>query len=455
MKLKRAISSVVERCPDKTEIGGSIPPLPTHLNLFILFIFLMKEFFKKLKIRLSIFLGVLGPGVISAVADNDSAGIATNALAGARFGYSILFVLTLITILSAIIQEISTRIGVTSGKGLGSHIRERYGIRVALPVFLGVFIINLSTVVTNFYGLQGAVEILKIPRMPVIILFLIISITILLKGNFEFIEKIFLFLIIFFFSFIISAFKASVDWKNAFINLVFPISIGLNVKKEFIFTCLAALGTTVTPWELFLIGSSYIDKKIAASRLKYAQIETYFGVFLTSFFLFFIVVTTAATLYVNKIPLQTGEMAALAIKPFAGRFAGLLFAVGLLNAAIMGIWMVTLANSYLFSEMFGYEGSLDASYQRGKIFYIIFIFQILLAAILTSIPGLSLFKIVFYTQALNAFFLPLVIYFLLKFVNDREIVGNHTNTKLLNYITTFCSIVIVVATVFTIIEMFC
>lgn len=409
----------------------------------------MIEFFKKIKRRLFIFLAVLGPGIITAVADDDAAGVATYSLAGAKFGYSILIILIIITVLLAITQEMGTRIAVISGKGLGDLIREKYGVKISVIVFAFLFTVNLGTIIANFSGLKTALEMFRLPVVPIIILFIFISASFITKGNYRNIQNIFLIGLFFYFGYLIAAFKAQPDWSLAVGSLFFPFEV--KISREFIFASIAILGTTVTPWGQFFVHSFYIDKKITPDKVKYAQLETYLGAFITDFFTFFMIVATAATLFVHRIPLQSGGEAALAIKPLAGEFAGVLFAVGLLNAAIMGILIISLTTAYVFAEFFGYEGSLDASFKRGKIFYGIFIVQIIIAGTIVLLPSISLFKIVFYTQSLNGILLPAVIYFLLRFINDKEIMGQYTNNKFYNYFAIISSVVIITATFFTLI----
>ena len=204
-------------------------------------------------------------------------------------------------------------------------------------------------------------------------------------------------------------------------------------------------------WQL---KDTFSDLKIQPEKLRYSQIETYFGAFLTNFFSFFMIVATAATLYVNNIDLVSGEQAALAIKPFAGELASFLFGFGLLNAAIMGIIIISLTTSYAFSEFFGFVGSLDAPYDRGKLFYGLFLFQLIAAALVVLFPFASLFQIVFYTQSLNALLLPVIFFFLLKITNNKELMGSYVNSKTYNYITVISSVIIILASFFVFLSAF-
>lgn len=402
-----------------------------------------------LKNRLLLFLAVFGPATITAMADDDAAGVATYSLAGAKFGYSILFILLIVTVLLAVTQEMGARIAICTGKGLGDLIREKYGIKISLLVFAGLAVANMGTIVADLSAIKITSTMFDLPALPLITLIIIISYLFISKGSYKTNQNVFLLSALFYFAYVISAIKIKPDWGQALTSLMIPR--GLQFNKEYILGAMAVLGTTITPWGQFFISSYVFDKKISLDKLKYEQLETFFGAFLTDFFSFFMIVATAATLFVNKIPLVSGEQAALAIKPLAGSLASTLFGLGILNAGFMGIVIVSLSTAYAFAEFFGVEGSLDAPFERGRLFYSIFLAQLIGAALIVLLPSISLFKIVFYTQSLNAALLPFVFYFLLKITNNKELMGEHTNNKWYNYFAIISSVVIVLASVFTII----
>jgi NRAMP (natural resistance-associated macrophage protein)-like metal ion transporter len=399
--------------------------------------------------RIVVFFAVFGPATITAMSDNDAAGVATYSLLGAKFGYSILFVLFLVTILLAITQEMGVRIAIVSGKGLGDLIRERYGVKLSLIVFTCLLFANMGTIIANFSAIKVTANMFNLPVLPLIIGIIIISFLFISKGNYKTNQNIFLISSLFYFSYVISAMRGNPDWGTALKSIVVPTNIPLT--KEFVFASIAILGTTITPWGQFFIHSFIIDKKLSLEKLKYSQIETFFGALLTDFFSFFMIVATAATLFVHKISLISGEQAALAIKPFAGEMASVLFAIGIMNAGFMGLVIISLSTAYAFSEFFGIEGSLDVPYERGKLFYTIFLLQLLIAGFIVLLPFISLFKIVLYTQSLNGIMLPVIFYFLLKIINDKNLMGNHTNPKVYNYFAIISSIVIISASLFTLV----
>jgi Mn2+/Fe2+ NRAMP family transporter len=310
----------------------------------------------------------------------------------------------------------------------------------------------MGSIIANFAALKATSQLFNIPAIPFLVTVVFISFLFVAKGNYEINQKIFLVGVLLYFAYIFSAIRAHPDWNSAFTNLVWPKD--LQFSPEYVFAGIAVLGTTITPWGQFFIQSYVIDKKISLESLKLAQFETYFGAFLTDFFSFFMIVATAATLFVNRIPLLSGEEAALAIKPFAGEFAGTLFGIGLLNAGIMGIIIISLSTAYAFSEFFGYEGSLDAPFERGKLFYGIFLFQLIFALCVILLPNISLFQIVFYTQSLNAVLLPVILFFLLRITNSKQLMGKYTNSTWYNYFSIFSTVLIIGAAIFTVVSAF-
>jgi Mn2+/Fe2+ NRAMP family transporter len=239
-------------------------------------------------------------------------------------------------------------------------------------------------------------------------------------------------------------------------NLVFPHGVALTSEyvRDYIIIGLGVLGTTITPWGQFFISSFAFDKKIESARLKYSQFETYWGAFLTDFFSFFMIVATAATLNVNKIPILSGEQAALAIKPFAGEVAAYVFALGILNAGFMGIVIVSLTTAYAFAEFFGLSGSLDTSFTKSRVFYTIFIVQLVVAGFVVFLPNVSLFQLAVAAQGFNAMMLPFVFYYLLKLTNNPEIMGVHINKPFQRRFATVSVFVISIASVLTLVLSF-
>jgi Mn2+/Fe2+ NRAMP family transporter len=402
--------------------------------------------------RLALFLSVFGPATITAMADNDAGGVATYSIAGATLGYPILFLLLLITLLLGITQEMGMRLTIVARKGLADLIREKFGVKVALFMFASLFFANMATIVTELSAFKTTSALLNLPAIPSLLVVVVFSFVFITWGNYKLTEKIMLVSSLFFLSYIISAVMAKPDWNLALGNLFYPH--GVNPDKEYLRNYLiigmGVLGTTITPWGQYFISSFAYDKKIEKGRVSYSQIETYWGAFLTDFFSFFMIVATAATLFVNRVQLVSGEQAAMAIAPFAGKLAGQLFAVGILNAGFMGLVIVSLSTAYAFAEFFGLSGSLNDSFSKSKTFYFLYIIQLVIATAISLLPGVSLFKLAVATQVVNAVSLPLVLYFLIKLTSDKAIMGEFANNRFQKYFAIVCTVLIVIASFFTV-----
>ena len=408
------------------------------------------------KARLLIFFSIFGPATITAMADNDASGVATYAIAGAKLGYPILFLLIWVTVLLGITQEMGMRVSLVTRKGLGDLIRELYGVKASLFIFLCLFIANMATIIVNVAAFKTTASILHLPAVPLAFIMITFTFIFVTKGNFKLTQNIMLASSLFYFAYIFSAFKSKPDWSMATSNLIWPHGIEFSGQywKNYIIIGLGVLGTTITPWGQFFISSFGLDKKIDKAKLLFSQIETYWGAFLTDFFSFFMIVATAATLFAHNIPLTSGETAALAIEPFAGKLAANLFAFGIMNAGFMGIVVVGLSTTYAFSEFFGYSGGLDTSFTQSRSFYLLFLIQLIFAFLVVLLPFVNLFQIVVASQILNAMMLPPIFYFLIKFTNDKKIMGEYTNGPFKKWFAIGGTVLIGLASIFTVVAQF-
>jgi Mn2+/Fe2+ NRAMP family transporter len=415
-----------------------------------------RAFFAKYWKRMLIFFTVFGPATITAFADNDASGVATYSIAGAKLGYPILFLLPYITILLGLTQEMGIRLSVVTRKGLGDLIRERWGVRISLIVFTGLVIANLGTVITEMSAIKSVGQQLGIPAIPMILGVILITVLFVTRGKYKHTQIIMLFASLFFLVYIFAAFKVKPDWRLALTNMIWPhgVEFSAGYWRNYLIIGMGVLGTTITPWGQFFISSFSSDKKIDAEKVKYSQFESYWGAFLTDFFSFFMIVATAATLFYAQVSLNSTDQAAMAIKPFAGELAGTLFAIGILNAGFMGLVIVSLSTAYAFSEFFGTSGSLDYDFKTSKAFYTIFIGQLVIAGLVAIIPAINLFTLAVTTQALNAMILPLVFYFLIILTNDAKLMKGKQNKPLQRNFTIVCTVIILVASVGTMVLTF-
>ncbi len=401
----------------------------------------MKKYLRHLKPKLLLILAVVGPGLITAFADNDAGGVATYSVSASKFGYSMLTTLIPITLVLLITQEIGSRLAVVTGKGLGDLIREKFGLRISVLIFSLLFFVNFGVIMQNVGGLKDGLALFHLNLwifLPAVVALLFLFIT---KASYAKVEKVFLFLILFYFAYFISAVLANPDWLRVGKNLIVPER---KISFDYLYTSIAVLGTTVTAWGQFFINSYVKDKKLTVDKLKYNRFEIYVGAFLTNLFSLFMMVAIAATVFANNVTVTGAADAALAIKPFAGELASVLFGSGLLVAGFIGAAIVPLATAYAFSEFFGYEGSLDVSFSKSKLFYGFFIFQVLLAVIAVSLPGISLFKFTLYADFLNGIFLPIILYFLYRFVNDKELMAKYVNSRFQNILLVVCGVAITI-----------
>lgn len=415
-----------------------------------------RPFWSSLWKKILLLLAVFGPATITAMADNDAGGVATYSIAGAKLGYPILFLLPVITILLGITQEMGMRLTVITRRGLADLIREVYGVRASVFMFGALLIANIGTLVTELSAVKTTSGMFGLPPIPSVIVIVIIAFVLITRGNYKMTQSIMLVACVFFLVYIFSAIRAKPDWTLATTNLLYPHGVAFTPTyiRNYLVIGMGVLGTTITPWGQFFISSFAYDKKIEKGQVGLSQLETYWGAFLTDFFSFFMIVATAATLFVNNIVLDSGERAALAIAPFAGKIASQLFAIGILNAGFMGLVIVSLSTAYAFAEFFGLSGSLDDSFKESKTFYFLYIAQLLIATLIVILTQISLFQIALVTQIINAVALPLVFYYLIKLTNDSKLMGKYVNNKFQSNFAIAGSVVIVIASAFTVAAVF-
>lgn len=385
------------------------------------------------RIGLLAFFSVLGPGIIAAAADNDAGGITTYALAGAQFGYSLLWIILLTTFCLGITQEMGARMGMVTGKGLAALIREKFGVRWTALAMFTLLLANFGSTAADVAGIGASLEIFGVSRYLSVPIAILAIYLLVLKGSFRWIEKAFFFSAALYISYVISGFVAHPDWGQALYSTVVPT---FQFNQAYVVLFIATIGTTITPWGQFFIQSYCVDKRLTVESLKYERIDVYFGAFLTNFVSFFIIIATAATLYVHHQSISDAKDAASALGPLAGKFASVLFAIGLLNAAVLGSTTLPLSTAYAASEAFGWELGLDRGFRQAPIFYVLYTLAIIAAGLFVLIPGMPLVGVMFISQLLNGVLLPIILIFALVIVNDRTIMGNYVNGRVFNVIVT-------------------
>jgi len=382
---------------------------------------------RRFALTLPIMLAILGPGIITGNVDNDAGGITTYSVIGARFGYSMLWMLLLITFTLAMIQEMSARMGVVTGKGLADLIRERFGIRLTMVVMVLLVFTNLANTMGEFAGVAGASSILGLNRfiaIPAVAFFVWLLVV---RGSYRAVEKVLLVFCVLFLTYVISAFMAHPDWGVVARSAVVP---SFQMNPEFISLFIAMIGTTIAPWMQFYQQSSVAEKAIDLRNYKYEALDTYIGSFLTNFVSFFIVVACAGTLFVAGVRVNTAAEAAGALAPLAGRYASVLFAVGLLNASIMAAGVLPLSTAYSVAEAFGWESGVGKSFRDAPLFYGLYTALIVLGAgTIMFVPESRLIGVMLFSQAANGVLLPLILILMLKLINDRSLMGEYVNSR--------------------------
>ncbi len=398
------------------------------------------------------YLAMLGPGMIAASAGNDAGGIATFAAVGADQGYRLLWILIPITISLGLVQEMCARMGAVTGKGLADLIRERFGVRWTAFVMLALLIANAGVTVSEFVGIAAATELFGVPRFVSVPLAAIGIWWLVVKSSYQRVERVFLLMSLVFLSYIVSALLAKPDWSSVAVGLVKP---SFSFEYAYLFTFVAVVGTTISPYMQVYIQSSVVEKGVTPEDYGRTRIDVWVGTILAILVVFFIVVSTAATLHKNGIHIDSAASAARALEPFAGPYAEKLFAIGLFGASMLAAGVLPLATAYSISEALGFEKGVSRSFREAPIFIGVFTFLVAVGAAIAVIPGLPLIRVLLVTQVINGLLLPIVLFAILKLVNDRELMGNHVNGPVYNVaawltaiVVTLLSVLFIVVTLF-------
>ncbi len=391
--------------------------------------------------RLAIFLSVMGPGIITANIDNDASGITTYSVVGARFGYTLLWTLIPTTIALIVIQEMVARMGVVTGKGLSDLIREQYGVRSTFYMMTILFIANFGTTVANFAGWAASMEILGFSKYAVAPLGALLIWFLVVKGNYRSVERILLVACLLYFGYVLSGVMARPDWGSVFSSTLVP---KIQWNAEYMILSIAIIGTTITPWMQFYLQSSIAEKGIDRENYKASRLDVIIGCSITDIVSFFIIVTCATTLFPLGIRIHEASEAALALRPLAGDYAFLIFAICLANASLLGAIIVPLATSYYICEAMGWERGVNKTFVEAPQFMSIYTFMIFSAVVVILIPNAPLVFLMVLSSIMNGILLPFVLIYALSLVNNRYIMGEYVNPKMYNIIAwaTIVSIIV-------------
>ena len=385
---------------------------------------------KSWRTRIAMFLAVLGPGFITANVDNDAGGIYTYSQAGARWGYLPLWTLIPITIALILVQEMCSRMGAVSGKGLSDLIREEFGLRITFVVMALLVLVNLTNVMANFAGIASSLELFHVSRYISVPLGALGIWLLIVKGNYQSAEKIFLFACIFYISYIISGILVKPNWTEAAIHSFRPVVM---LDRDYIEMLIGMVGTTIAPWMQFYLQAAVVEKRITAKEYANSRVEVIFGCIVTDVVAFFIIVACAGAIWANgPRDIHDATEAAKGLLPF-GQYAYLLFSAGLLNASVFAACILPLSTAYTVCEGLGFESGVDKRFHEAPIFYWLYTLLIVIGGAVVLLPGFPLVRMILFSQVINGVLLPIVLIFMILLANNRRIMQGWVNSRFYNF----------------------
>jgi NRAMP (natural resistance-associated macrophage protein)-like metal ion transporter len=400
----------------------------------------MRKLLGKFRYQIVLFFAVIGPGFITAMVDNDSGGIYTYSAAGAKYGYLPLWTLLPITVLLIIAQEMCSRMGAVTGKGLSDLIREEFGLRITFLTMALLVAVNLTNVMSEFAGVASSLELFHVSRYISVPLAAVGVWLLVVQGTYKSVEKIFLFASVLYVTYIISGFLVKPDWKEAAIYSVKPVMM---LDSGYIYMLIGMVGTTIAPWMQFYLQSAVVEKGVSAREYAASRVEVVVGCIMTNVIAFFIIVACAGAIYrVAPRDIQDAKEAALGLKPF-GQYAFLLFSAGLFNASIFAASILPLSTAYSVCEGLGFEAGVNFRLREAPIFYFLYTALIVVGAGVVLIPGFPLVRMILLSQVLNGALLPVVLIFMVLLINRKDLMGEWVNPPWYNFVS-WISVAIVV-----------
>jgi len=399
---------------------------------------------RSLRRRIVLLLAVVGPGIITSNVDNDAGGISVYTQSGAQFGYTLLWSLIPMTIALYVTEEMCARMGVITGKGLSDLIREEFGFRPTFFVMLTGFFVDLANVVAEFAGVAAAMEIFHVSKYIAVPLAAILVWVLVLRGTYRQVEIVFLAACLFYLTYVVCAIRAKPEWLIAARYTVIP---SLHLDSGYLLMLTALVGTTIAPWQFFYMQASFVEKKVGPRQYRQARADVLLGSISCMVIVFFIIVCTAATLHAHgERNITEAADAAKALIPLAGKWAGLTFAFGLLNASLFAATILPLSTAHVICEGLGFEAGVDHKFKDAPIFYWLYTILIVVGAGIILIPGVPLWKILIFSQVGNGMWLPIVLIFILLLVNRRDLMGEYVNNTAFNVVAWVTAIAMIVLT---------
>jgi NRAMP (natural resistance-associated macrophage protein)-like metal ion transporter len=401
--------------------------------------------------KILIFLSVLGPGIITANVDNDAGGIATYSVAGAHFGYSLLWTLLPITAALIVVQEMVARMGVVTGKTLADLIRENFGVRATFFLMLSLLVADMGNTVAEFAGWASAMEIFGVSKYISVPIGAFAVWLLVVKGTYRFVERIFLVACTVFLTYVVSAYMIHPPWGEILLDTVKP---SFDFKPTYVMMLIGVVGTTIAPWMQFYLQSAVVEKNIKVENYGASRLDVIVGCIMTDVIAFFIIVACAATMFVNGVTITDAKDAAVALAPLAGKNASILFAIGLANASLFAASILPLATAYYVCEGMGWESGIDKNFKTAPQFMWLYTGIIVIGALIILIPNAPLIPIMLMSQVVNGVMLPFVLIFMLLLINNKDIMGEYTNSKMFDFIAGATVIIMIVLTVVLVVTSF-
>jgi NRAMP (natural resistance-associated macrophage protein)-like metal ion transporter len=374
--------------------------------------------------QLAIFFAILGPGIITGSVDNDAGGITTYSVAGALYGYGLIWTLIPSFVVLVVVQEMNARMGIVTGKGLSDLIRENAGLKITFFIFIGLLVSNIGNTTTEFAGVAGSMQMfgvskyISVPLVAFMVWFLVV------KGTYKIAESIFLIFSLSLLTYVISALMSKPDWGQIGSSIIRP---GIEINTQSLAIIIALVGTTIAPWMQFYMQASVIEKGLKMKNYKYTLIDIVVGCVVTVVVAFFIMVACGSTLFPNHIVINEASDAAAALEPLAGRLASHVFAFGLFVASVFSATILPLATAFYISEAFGFEAGIDKKWDEAKEFYILYTGILIVSALIILIPHAPLIQISIWSQVLNGILLPVVLISMMLLINNKKIMGAYVN----------------------------
>jgi Mn2+/Fe2+ NRAMP family transporter len=403
---------------------------------------------KPIRTRLFLLLAVVGPGIITANVDNDAGGITTYSVAGAHYGYSLLWMLVLVALALIIIQEMSARLGVVTGKGLADLIRESMGVRATAIIIGIVLIANLANTVSEFAGVAASLEIFGVSKYISVPLAAVGVWLLIVKGSYKVVERIFLVASALYLAYVASGILANPPWAQVLEVARTPT---FHFEAGYVTIFVTIIGTTIAPWMQFYQQSAIVDKGLKVIDYAYERLDVVVGSVFAVFVAAFITIACAATLHANGVRIETAKDAALALRPLAGPYASTLFALGLLNASVFSAAILPLSTAYVVCEAFGWEAGVSHSLKEAPVFFGIYTMLIVVGAGIILLPIKSLVQAMLASQTLNGVLLPIILVVMLRLINDKRLMGKFVNGRVFNIISWVMVVVLILLTVILVI----